>query len=171
MDKAYTPWTNKSAQELFDFFLEEVLSLAKLSKYKNINDDAVPELPKLANRVQFGTESSDMKHYYEEQEKLIKDMKDETMKERKRKEDTGYYGQFVYMKEYLWPDEKVLIKGYQLQMMFKVEDDRETDWRRGTVTKIIKREEKLVKAEIKWNKIDNMVRESKKSAEVLKKNI
>ena len=98
-------------------------------------------------------------------------MKDETMRERKREEDTGYYDQFEYMQEYLWPDEKVLIKGYKLQMMFKVEDDRETDWYRGTVTKIIKRDEKQVRAEIKWNKRDIMVGESTKTVEILKKHL
>ena len=75
------------------------------------------------------------------------------------------------MQEYLWPDEKVLVKGYQLEMMFKVEDDRETDWYRGTVTKIIKRDEKQVRAEIKWNKRDIMVGESTKTVEILKKHL
>ena len=51
-----------------------------------------------------------MKHYYEQQEKLTKDMKNETMKERKREEDTWYYDQFQYMQEYLWPDENVMKK-------------------------------------------------------------
>ena len=84
MEEAYTSWKNNSAQDLFDFFLEKVLPLAKLPKYKHINEDAVLELPKLADRVKFGTDSSDMKNYYEEQEKLIDDMKSETMRERER---------------------------------------------------------------------------------------
>ena len=56
-------------------------------------------------------------------------------------------------------------------MMFKVKDKRGTDWYRGTVTKIIKREEKQVMAEIKWNTKDILVGESTKTVEFLKKHL
>ena len=144
--------------------------MAKLKKYKHINEDAVLDLPKLAERVQFGTESSDMTHYYEEQEKLKNELKKETMKERDREEDEGYYDQFEYMQEYIWPDKDTLKKGYKLQMMFGLEDE-ETGWYRGTVTKIIRLEEKCVMAEIKWNQKDIKAGEAIKSAEVLKKHL
>ena len=101
MEEAYTTWQNKTAEDLLEFFVKKVLPLAKLKKYKHINEDAVLDLPKLAERVQFGTESSDMTHYYEEQEKLTNELKKETMKERDREEDEGYYDQFEYMQEYI----------------------------------------------------------------------
>ena len=75
------------------------------------------------------------------------------------------------MQEYIWPDEKTLTKGYKLQMMFESDDEKEKNSYRGTVTKIIKREEKFVQAEIKWNKKDIMVGEAIKSVEVLKKHL
>ena len=56
-------------------------------------------------------------------------------------------------------------------MIFKLDDEKETDWYRGTVTKIITREDKFVKAEIKWNQNDIKPGESIKSVEVLKKHL
>ena len=40
----------------------------------------------------------------------ISNVKIETMRERGREEDAGYYDQFEYMQEYIWPDEGKLKK-------------------------------------------------------------
>ena len=71
------------------------------------------DLPKIDDCVEFGTESSNMKEYYERQTKMIEEMKLETMKEQQKEESVGIYewtlsDQQGKIEEQLWVGENVL---------------------------------------------------------------
>ena len=100
-------------------FLDVALPMAKEKKK---NDDVHLNLPKLTERVEFGTESSYMREYYENQEKQVKEMKLETFRERQHDEDSGMWDQFEYMNTCLCTDDSPLVEGYELELMFTYND-------------------------------------------------
>ena len=93
-------------------------------------------------------------------------------RDREKQEQMGVYDSEEYLNEVNWPDKK-LKKGYKLEMLFEYPEEGETKliWCPGIVLKVVKRDDKVIKAEIKWDSDFIGEGEGDETTEKLKKNM
>ena len=109
-------------------------------------------MPRVPDMGKLGTKSSGIEIYYAKQSEHEDELKLKVLREREKQEQMGVYDSAEYLNEVNWPDKK-LKKGYKLEMLFEYPEEGETKliWCPGIVLKVVKRDDKVIKAEIKWD--------------------
>ena len=173
LKEAYHPWSRDgyefTAVELLEHFVKVCLPLTKTRKLPN---DAPIEHPRLPDFPTLGTLSLDVANYYTEQTKSENELRLKALREREKEVLMGIWDGAEYMNEVNWP-EKSLKTGYKIEMCFSYPDAEEESrimWCCGDVTRVKKRDDKVIKVNIKWDKEFVAVGESEEDEQLLKKN-
>ena len=109
-------------------------------------------MPQILDIVKLGTTSSDFQNCYIKQAELEDELRLQTLKQREQEELMGVYDQAEYLNEVCWPENK-LTEGFKIKKLFEYPEEGELKliWCPGTVLKVIKRDDKLIKSDIEWD--------------------
>mgnify|MGYP006922977555 FL=1 len=129
-------------------------------------------MPRIPDMATLGTTSSDVQNYYNKQAESEDELRLQTLKQREQEELMGVYDQAEYLNEISWPENKMK-KGYKIEKLFEYPEEGELKliWCPGTVLKVIKRDDKLIKADIEWDPEFIGEGEATESTELLKKHL
>ena len=112
------------------------------------------EHPRLPNLPTLGTMTSDVANYYTEQARDDNELRLKALKDRENEVLMGVWDGCEYMNEVNWP-EKTLKKNYKIEMCFSYPEAPEESrfmWCFGVVQRVIRRDNKVIMTEIKWDK-------------------
>ena len=125
----------------------------------------LPELPTL------GTLASDVSNYYTEQAATDNKLRLKSFIEQEKDTHTGIWDEEEYMNEFNWTEKK-LKQGYHIEMCFSYPDEDEENrymWCCGIVTRVKRRDDKMIKVDIKWEESFIACGESDLAEDILKK--
>ena len=171
-EKAYHPWSKDkytfTATELLEHLVKTVIPLAKSEKVPN---EAPYHMPRIPDMATLGTASSDVQNYYNKQDESEEELRLQTLKQREQEELMGVYDQAEYLQEVSWPEN--MKKGYNIEKLFEYPEEGELKliWCPGKVLKVIKKDDKLIKADIEWDPEFIGEGEATESTELLKKHL
>ena len=102
--------------------------------------------------AKLGTTSSDVQNYYKNQAESEDELRLQTLRQREQEELMGVYNQAEYLNEVSRPENKVT-KGFKIEKLFEYREESELKliWCPGIVSKVIKKYDKLIKADIEWD--------------------
>ena len=126
-------------------------------------------MPRIPDMATLGTASSDVQNYYNKQDESEEELRLQTLKQREQEELMGVYDQAEYLQEVSWPEN--MKKGYNIEKLFEYPEEGELKliWCPGKVLKVIKKDDKLIKADIEWDPEFIGEGEATESTELLKK--
>ena len=120
--------------------------------------------------AKLGTTSSDVQNYYKKQAESEDELRLQTLRQRKQEELMGVYDQAKYLNEVTWPENK-LTKGFKIEKLFEYPEESELKLIWCIVSKVIKKDDKLIKADIEWDPEFIGEGEATESTELLKKHL
>ena len=105
-----------------------------------------------------GTKSSGIAMYYNKQSENEDELKLKVLQRREQQETMGMYGTSACWNGVNWPDKKDE-EGIQAGKVLEYPEDGEQTliWCPGKVLNVVKRDDKVIKADIKWDR--NFIRE------------
>ena len=129
-------------------------------------------MPRIPDMAKLGITSSDVENYYKKQDETEDELRLQTLKQREQEELMGVYDQAEYLNEVSWPEKK-LKKGYKIEKLFEYPEEGELKliWCPCIVSKVIKKDDKLIKADIEWDPEFIGEGEATESTELLKKHL
>ena len=152
--EAHHPWSKGGHEytsvELLEHFIEVALPLSKTRK---LPTEAPMEHPRLPELPVLGTLSSDVAEYYTTQAKNDNELRMNALRQREKEELMGIWDGAEYMNEVNWPEKK-LKNGYKIEMCFSYPYEDEENrfmWCCGVVERVKKRDDKVIKADIRWS--------------------
>ena len=127
----------------------------------------LPELPIL------GTLASDVSNDYTKQAATDNELRLKSLRELEKETQMGTWDGEEYMNEFNWPEKK-LKQGYHIEMCFSYPDEDEENrymWYCRIVTRVKRRDGKMIKVDIKWEESFIICGESDITEEILKKHL
>ena len=137
--------------ELLERFVKVCLPLAKTKK---LPKEAPMEHPHLPGFATLGLLTSDVADYYSTQTKNDNKLRLNTWREREKELLMGIWDGSEYTNEVKWP-EKTLKEGYKIEMCFSYPEAAKENmsmWCCGIIHRVKSRNDKVIKADIKWDK-------------------
>ena len=122
--------------------------------------------------AKLGTTSNDVQNYYKKQAESEDELRLQTLKQREQEELMGVYDQAEYLNEVSCPENE-LTKGFKVEKLFEYPEEGELVliWCPGIVSKVIKKDDNLITADIEWDPDFIEQGEATESTELLKKHI
>ena len=117
-----------------------------------------------------GALASDVSNYYTEQAATDNKLRLKALRKKEKETQRGIWDGAEYMNEVNWPENKFK-QGYHIEICFSYPDEDEENsymWCCGIVTRFKKRDNKMIKVDIKWEESFISCGESDITEEILK---